>query len=114
MHYEGGKVTLQQPLTIDGVHPDNYYISGVTAAKGVLYVLEINASKIFRLSGPNYNQQISAPTGLRPYSAELSPDGKVLAVSNWGGESVSLLDPETLKTISTVHTGSHPNEMVWL
>jgi YVTN family beta-propeller protein len=113
MHYEGGRLTLQQPLTIDGVRAESYYISGVTAKAGVLYVLEINASKIFRLSGPNFSQQISAPTGLRPYSAELSPDGKTLAVSNWGGETVSLLDPATLKTRATIHTGSHPNEMVW-
>jgi len=114
MHYEGGRLSLQQPLSIEGVHPDSYYISGVTARSGVLYVLEINSSKIYRLSGPNFAQQISAPTGPRPYAAELSPDGKTLAVSNWGGESVSLLDPATLNTRATIHTGSHPNEMVWL
>ena len=51
LHYAAGRLTFAQPLSIDGVSPDNYYISGVTAKSGVLYVLEINASRIYRLSG---------------------------------------------------------------
>ena len=65
------------------------------------------------MSGENYAKQISAETGNRPYAAELSPDGSTLAVSNWGGESVSLIDPETLKERARINTGSHPNEMIW-
>ena len=113
LHYGNGRLSLQPPVPINGVSESNYYISGVTVKAGVLYVLEINASMVFRLSGENFATQISAPTGARPYSAELSPDGKVLAVSNWGGESVSFLNPETLKEQSRINTGSHPNEMVW-
>jgi YVTN family beta-propeller protein len=113
LHYAAGKLSFQQPVSIEGVKEDSYYISGVTYKAGILYVLEINASKIFRLSGKDLTTQISAPTGSRPYAAELSPDGKTLAVSNWGAESVSLLDPETLKEIKVIHTGSHPNEMLW-
>ncbi len=113
MHYENGRLSLQPPVSIAAIPENSYYISGVTVRRGVLYVLEINASKIFRLSGTSLATQISAPTGARPYSAELSPDGNVLAVSNWGEESVSFLDPETLKERSRIHTGSHPNEMAW-
>jgi YVTN family beta-propeller protein len=113
LHYENGRLSLQPPVPIQGVSADNYYISGVTVRAGTLYVLEINASKIFRLSGENFATEISAATGPRPYSAELSPDGSTLAVSNWGGESVSLLDPVTLKERARINTGSHPNEMVW-
>ncbi len=113
LHYSAGRLTLQPPVPIEGVSESSYFISGVTARNGVLYVLEINANKVFRLSGQGYSTQISAVTGPRPYSAELSPDGSVLAVSNWGGESVSLLDPQTLKERAHINTGSHPNEMVW-
>ena len=113
LHYENGRLSLQAPVPIQGVSEDSYYISGVTVKAGTLYVLEINASKIFRLSGENFATQISAATGPRPYSAELSPDGSTLAVSNWGGESVSLLDPVTLKERTRINTGSHPNEMAW-
>ncbi len=113
LHYVAGRLTFAQPLSIDGVSPDKYFISGVTAKSGVLYVLEINANRIYRLSGQNYAKQLSAETGNRPYAAELSPDGNTLAVSNWGGESVSLIDPETLKERARINTGSHPNEMTW-
>lgn len=112
-HYANGRLNMQPPVAIKGVSADAYYISGVTVKSGVLYVLEINQSKIFRLSGKDFTTQASAATGERPYSAEISPDGKTLAVSNWGGESVSFLDPETLKERARISTGSHPNEMVW-
>ena len=113
LHYESGHLSLQPPVPIKGVSEDSYFISGVTTAKGALYVLEINQNKIFRLSGSNFETQVSAATGARHYSADLSPDGHTLAVSNWGGESVSLLDPNTLKERARITTGSHPNEMVW-
>src|SRR5579859_696194 len=113
LHYASGRLAFAQPVSIDGVSPDNYFISGVTAKSGILYVLEINANRIYRLSGPSYAKQLSAETGNRPYAAELSPDGRTLAVSNWGGESVSLLDPETLKERARIITGSHPNDMAW-
>ena len=114
MHYEGGRLTAMNPLSIAGMSEETRFISGVTAgAGGSVYVLDINANLIYRLSGANYAQQIHGRTGHRPYGAALSPDGKTLAVSNWGGESVSLLDPETLSERAQIQTGSHPNEMLW-
>jgi YVTN family beta-propeller protein len=113
LHYENGRLNLQPPVPVQGVSEKGYFISGVTVNRGVLYVLEINASKIFRLSGKDLATQTSSATGARPYAVELSPDGKRLAVSNWGDESVSFLDPETLQERARVKTGSHPNEMVW-
>ena len=113
LRYASGRLAFAQPVSIDGVSPNNYFISGVTAKSGVLYVLEVNANRIYRLSGKSYAKQLSADTGNRPYAAELSPDGRTLAVSNWGGESVSLLDPETLKERARIVTGNHPNEIAW-
>ncbi len=112
--YEGGKLSARTPLSMDGLTEAKRFISGVTSGPdGALYVLDINASTIFRLTGANYEMQISAKTGARPYSAELSPDGRTLAVSNWGDESVSLIDPATLKERARIPTGNHPNEMAW-
>src|SRR5262249_43429599 len=114
LHYEGGQLTPTTPVTIEGMPEEKRFISGVTAGPaGSIYVLDINANRIYRLSGPHYQTQIHAKPGHRPYGAVLSPDGKTLAVSNWGGESVSLLDPQTLKQRAGVQTGSHPNEMLW-
>jgi YVTN family beta-propeller protein len=43
----------------------------------------------------------------------MSPDGKTLAVSNWGDQSISLIDAASLRETARVRVGSHPNEMVW-
>jgi YVTN family beta-propeller protein len=43
----------------------------------------------------------------------MSRDGATIAVSNWGAESVSLLDPSSLETKAEVKVGSHPNEMLF-
>ena len=113
LHYAEGKLSPMAPLAIQGL-PEARFISGVTlGSDGSLFVLDINADRVYRLSGANFAMQISAPTGRRPYDAVLSPDAGTLAISNWGGESVSLLDPVTLATRATIQTGSHPNEMRW-
>ncbi|MGH9663788.1 MAG: bifunctional YncE family protein/alkaline phosphatase family protein, partial [Bryobacteraceae bacterium] len=113
LHYAGGRLAFEPALSIAGMSEQNYFVSGVTVRSGVLYVLEINTNRIYRLSGENFVNQTSAETGNRPYSAEFSPDGSTLAVSNWGGEAVSLLDPDTLQERARIKTGSHPNEMAW-
>jgi hypothetical protein len=87
LKYAAGRLTFDQPLSIDGVSPDHYFISGVTAKSGVLYVLEINANRIYRLSGPGYAKQLSAATGDRPYAAEFSVDGGTLSPTGAGNRS---------------------------
>jgi YVTN family beta-propeller protein len=51
--------------------------------------------------------------GYRPYGASLSPDGKLLAVSIWGGKSVELLDSSDLHEVANITVGEHPCEMTW-
>ena len=113
IRYTSGHLAFAEPVSIAGVLPENYFISGVASREGVLWALEINRNRIYRLSGRDFKTQSSAVTGNRPYGVELSPDGKMLAVSNWGGGSVSLFDPTTLKETARIETGSHPNEMLW-
>src|SRR5262249_38385700 len=57
--------------------------------------------------------QSAAKVGYHPYAAVLSPDGKLLAVSNWGDESVSFLESKTLQPVATIKVGSHPNELLF-
>lgn len=51
-----------------------------------------------------------ASTGEFPF-AVLPLPGKRIAVSNWGGASVSLLEEGSLQTLATITVGSHPNQM---
>src|SRR5262249_9466459 len=68
---------------------------------------------VYRLSGADFKTQVAAKVGYRPYAAALAPNGTQLAVSNWGDESVSLLDARMLKEAARVKVGSHPNDLAF-
>jgi YVTN family beta-propeller protein len=114
VRYADGKLTPMPPLSIAGLDEKDRFISGVTLGPDQsLYVLNIETDTLYRLAGADFAQQTSAKTGYRPYAAAFSPDGRTLAVSNWGDRSVSLFDPASLKETKRIAVGSHPNEMVW-
>ena len=112
--YTGGKFSTEPALSIAGLAEKDRFISGVALGlDGALYALNIQTDTLYRLSGAGFAQQTSIKTGYRPYGVVVSPDGKTLAVSNWGDRSVSLVDAATLAEKSRIPVGSHPNEMVW-
>ena len=112
--YADGKLSPESPVTIAGLDEKERFISGLALGPdGALYALNIQTDTLYRLSGTDFTGQTSATTGYRPYGVVFSPDGKTLAVSNWGDRSVSLMDPATLRETARVAVGSHPNEMVW-
>ncbi len=112
--YAAGKLAPEKALAIAGLEEKDRFISGVTLGPdGALYALNIQTDTLYRLSGADLMQQASAKTGYRPYGVVFEPDGKTLAVSNWGDRSVSLLDAVSLQETARISVGSHPNEMVW-
>ncbi|HEY7183618.1 MAG TPA: bifunctional YncE family protein/alkaline phosphatase family protein, partial [Blastocatellia bacterium] len=111
---DNDKLALQPSIAIDGLQDKDRFIAGVTyAADDSLYVVNTQNDTVYRLSGPDFKTQVAAKVGYRPYAAALAPNGKQLAVSNWGDESVSLLDAKTLKEESRVKVGSHPNDLAF-
>ncbi len=109
-----GQLALQPSLAIEGLTDKERFVTGVTAgADGALYVLNTNADSVYRLSGADFKTQVSAKVGYRPYAAALAPNGKQLAVSNWGDESVSLLEAQTLKETARVKVGKMPNDLAF-
>jgi YVTN family beta-propeller protein len=51
------------------------------------------------------------PVDVSPYDLQFSSDGSVLYVSNWGSESISVIDTAAGRVVSTIPTGSNPNDM---
>jgi YVTN family beta-propeller protein len=112
--FANGKLTPDAAIGIEGLSEKDRFISGLAlGSDGALYALNIQTDTLYRLSGPDFKQQTSAKTGYRPYGLVFSPDGRRLAVSNWGDKSVSLLDPASLSETTRIAVGSHPNEMIW-
>ena len=112
VHLDHGKLTQQACISIPDLAEKQRFIAGITLGKdGSLYVVNLQNDTLYHLS-PNGDRTLSSgKVGYRPYAAVFSPDFKTLAVSNWGDESVSLLDPDTLQETKRIKTGSHPNEL---
>jgi YVTN family beta-propeller protein len=51
------------------------------------------------------------PVETTPYQVLLTHDGKLLFISNWSSESVSVIDTTSNKVIHTLHVGMNPNDM---
>src|SRR5436190_20375633 len=109
-HIADGKLTEEPPLAIAGLNWKKSFIAGLAVhPDGSLYAANLNEDCVYRIS-PDYGTVLAtARVGYRPCAIALSTDGKTLAVANWGGASVGLLDAKTLKEKARAITvGSHP------
>lgn len=111
------EMAAAQSVEVPGGVPGKTWISGMEASAGAdgtqsLCVLNQESSSLLIFGGSPLKVQRSVSTGYAPYAVAMSPDGKVIAVSNWGDQSVSLFDRATGQE-TRVTVGSHPNELVW-
>ncbi|HEX5323328.1 MAG TPA: bifunctional YncE family protein/alkaline phosphatase family protein [Capsulimonadaceae bacterium] len=105
---------VQPGIQIAGLDPKKKFIAGLAAGSdGSLYAANIQTDTVYKLSGSDKTQQSSAPVGRRPYAVALSPDGQILAVSNWADGTVSLLSTSPFQETSRVKVGSHPDALAW-
>ncbi len=85
------RLAMQIPIGIPDLTLNHQYATGVAIARDKsLFVVNINNDSVYKLSPQTYAVAATARSGYGAYRATLSPDGNVLAVSNWGDESVSL------------------------
>lgn len=73
----------------------------VTKENNSLYVLDTKTKKIIS----------QHPIGGEGYTCLLSPDRKVLYISNWAGSKIVLYDTNLDKITGSVVVGSHPNDL---
>ncbi len=84
------------------------FISSILVdGSGTTYALNIQTDQLLKFDS---NGQLlgSTKVGYRPYGLAFLHGGKQVAVSNWGDESVSVLDTGTLGLVRTVKVGPHP------
>ena len=85
----------------------------VSADGKSLWVARILHNDIVRIDLDSRTIAAPVPVGVHPYRPVLSPDGSVLAVSNWGAASVSLVDAARGAVLATVKTLDHPSDLVF-
>ena len=82
-------------------------------AKGLLYTLDINEGTVS--AEPLAKEVATKPStgqlGGRPYDIVLAKGGNLLFVSDWAGREVLGVDPVTLKVLTRIPVGEHPNQI---
>ncbi|MCI0662799.1 MAG: beta-propeller fold lactonase family protein [Acidobacteria bacterium] len=112
--FNSGKLESKPSLAIEGLTDKERYVAGISyGSDGAIYVVNTENDTVYRLSGDGFKTQVSSKVGYRPYAASLSPRGNQLAVTNWGDESVSFLDPATMKETARLKVGNHPNDLAY-
>lgn len=89
----------------DGAKP---FVSGLKLlANGQLAALDVTGDTLTLLdrSGQTLKQ---IKVGPKPYGLDESPDHHTIAVSDWAGAGVSLIDESSMAVRTTVQVGTHP------
>jgi YVTN family beta-propeller protein len=80
------------------------------SAAGILYSLNINNGTISALSPKTCVPFKTSACGSRPYDV-LMARNRQLYVSDWAGQTVLVVRPETLRVMARIPVGLHPNQM---
>lgn len=99
-------------LNVPGTLLKDRFVSSILSTPEGNYILNIQTDYVVKLA-PKGSILARRKVGYRPYACALSPDGKILAVSNWGDQSVSLLNASDLFPVGTVSVGSHPTSLAY-
>ena len=89
-----------------------YDVNEIEERDGVLYVASPNARR-FTFVDLSSGEERSVPTLDKSHHMDLSPDGKLIAVTNRGPGSVSFLDAGTGEILQTVETCIRPTKVLF-
>ena len=109
---QGGPV--EAAVTPDGrsVYISNYSMYGPGAGRegfdACTVADNVADSTVYRVNVGSLGIDQVIPVGPVPKFLAVSPDGKVLVVSNWCGDSVSIVDTATGQEVRRVHVGRNP------
>ncbi len=101
-------------LTVPELEGRERWTAGLAAGPDdALYVVETEDDVVVRLGPGARATQAIGRVGYRPVAVAVAPDGRTIAVANWGEDTVSLLDPLTLRERARVRVGITPDALVW-
>ncbi|MCC6697730.1 MAG: glutaminyl-peptide cyclotransferase [Candidatus Hydrogenedentes bacterium] len=98
----------------DAIEPKQVFWAGLVhhPSKPVLYAASRTLHEIVAFDSTTGAVQGKVKTELNPYDLALSPDGATLFCSNWGSDSVCVIDTATLTVTRTIGVGDNPGDMV--
>ncbi len=99
-----GEPTLGSSVFWSGLHhhPQRDLLYAANRTAGIVVVFDSRSGAVVA----------RVPTGVNPYALVTSADGETLFVSNWGSDSVSVIDTKTHRVRRVIPVGDSPNDMV--
>ncbi|GBD93917.1 phosphoesterase family protein [bacterium BMS3Abin05] len=90
-----------------------WFVMGLKSARNgkILYVATKTVKKLLKVSVPDKKILKALDFNSFLYDVVLTPSGKKLYASLWGGSAVAVVDPETLTLLKRIPVGDHPNKM---
>ncbi len=110
--WDGSVLSPFSSMNLTGISPRETFVSGVVAAPESLYVANIQTDEIIKL-GYDGKERARAKVGYRPYAVAVSPVSNLLAVSEWGNESVTYLKANDLSFVKSIKVKARPTAMLW-
>lgn len=110
---EGDTFKRVGTLDVERVDPKERFVSSLLVGKEGVYVLNIQTDEVYLVS-PSGKELARTRLGYRPYACTMTADGRSLVVSNWGDQSISFLDPQSLKEKQRIEVGARPTAVVAL
>lgn len=108
----GDKLSPDGVISLPDLAPGQAFVTSLVHGPLGLYVANAQSDEILRLTDAGI-AAARVKVGYRPRMAVLSPDGRTLAVSEWGDAGIVLLDAETLKTQERFTTLAHPTALAY-
>jgi YVTN family beta-propeller protein len=111
LEWNSGSLTFVRGISLNAPATAPRFVSGVATASNSVYIADAENNSVIRLADNDFHFQASASVGYRPY--EIAVANGTVAVSNWGDQSVSLLDPGTLRERVRIKVGRFPNQLLF-
>jgi len=105
-------LTVSPGPRLPGILPKDQFVSSILAGPYGTYAINIQTDQV-ELLAKGWTLLAKRKVGYRPYACALSPDKKVLAVSNWGDRSVSFLNAADLWPIGQVTVEARPTALTY-
>ncbi len=110
----GNRLVLDDSLVLGKPWPEKISPVGLELddKRNLLYVVTKENNSLYVLDLKSKGILHREPLGHEGYTCVLSPDGKTLYISYWGGKKVGMFDTANRKIMGTIDVGTNPNELI--
>lgn len=112
---EAGRISIGPPERRSGGELVNAgFIGGLAISPNGerLYAIQVFGQAVSAIDLTSRKEIKKVSLAAEPYTALLSPDGRTLFVSLWGGGQVLMFAADTLEPLGEIAVGPHPNAMM--